>query len=830
MVKRILIGLGLLIVAVVGATGIFTYLSVQRAHPDVDGTVALPGLEGEVTVIRDGMGVPHIYATSTHDLVMAQGYVHAQDRFWQMDFWRHIGAGRTAEMFGEDALEADLFIRTLGWERIAQFQYETSSDEIKAVLEAYAEGVNAYLAERSPSDLSFEYTLLELLNHGYDPAPWTPVNTLTWGQVMAWDLSGNLGLEIERAMLLGTPSLTQDQVQQLYPPYPGTIHPYIVESSVPVTTGSPPLGAVIGARAALQRVADRAELVAALGAPDAGPGIGSNSWVVSGEWTLTGAPILANDTHLGIQMPSIWYQASLHCEPVGPQCPFDVAGFTFPGAPGVVIGHNADIAWGFTNLGPDVMDLYIERVDGDRYEVNGEMIDMEVREEIIEVAGAEPVTLTVRSTRHGPIISDVYEPLEDFDDAGIETPDEYGIALRWTALDPNPGVWLAILLMNQATNWDQFRLAAGTFDVPAQNLIYADTDGNIGYQMPGKVPIRAGGDGTVPVPGWTDDYEWTGFIPFEELPTVLNPPSGYIVTANNAVIDGSYPHFIALDQDRGYRARRIVDLILSNPDLPLVDHGLIQFDTYNLNAERLVPFLLAVEPLLPGVAEMQGVLGDWDLHNDAGSAGAAAFAATWRRILELTFHDELPEDFWPEGGDRWFLVVSDMLDDPTDPLWQIVQFSSNVDRDRILMMSMEQAYADLVGEFGEDAATWRWGDLHTTTFENATLGATGIGLIDDRFNRGPYPASGSEDVANATGWTPHEGFEVDWLPSQRMLVDLADLSRSLAIHTTGQSGHIDNPHYADMIPFWLEGRYAPMWWTRSQVEEAAEATLVLVPG
>lgn len=824
--KKLLIGLALLLVVLVFAAGIFTWASVRRAYPAVDGTVTVSGLNDRVTVIRDEMGIPHIYASNPEDLLFAQGYTHAQDRFWQMDFWRHIGAGRLAELLGEPALEADLFLRTLGWERIAQAQYEASSPEEKALLEAYAEGINAYLAERSPSDLSLEYTLLELFNHSYDPAPWTPVNTLTWGLVMAWDLRSNLDSEIDRAMLLGAEHLLPEQVAQLYPPYPGEVHPYIVPGTEPGAASAAVLHAITaitGIGAQLDRVAERADLVTAIAAPGAGPGIGSNSWVVSGELSGTGAPILANDTHLGIQMPSIWYQASLHCEPVSETCPYDVTGYTFAGVPGVIIGHNADIAWGFTNLGPDVMDLYIEKVDGDRYQVNGEWVDMEIREEVIEVAGGDPVTLQVRSTRHGPIISDIYDPLEDLDNAGIDTQEPHAIALRWTALDTNPAITTAIFGLNTASNWDEFRTALSAFDVPAQNVVYADRDGNIGYQTPGRIPIRAAGDGTVPVPGWTDEFEWTGYIPFDELPSSFNPDSGYIVTANNAVIDDRYQHFIATDQDKGYRARRIVDLITSNPGIGLTEHGLIQSDTLDLNAERLVPFLVALE------SPLRSTLEAWDQFNDPGSAGAAAFAATWRRILELTFHDNLPEDQWPGGGDRWFLVVSDMLDRPDDPLWQIVPFSSNVDRDRILTMALEAAFEDLVAEFGDDPDDWRWGELHTATFENPTMGSTGIGLIDDRFNRGPYPTGGGEDMANATGWTPYEGFQVDWIPSHRMLIDLGDLSRSLAIHSTGQSGHVDHPHYDDMIPLWLEGRYAPMWWTRGQVEDAAEATLVLVP-
>jgi penicillin amidase len=818
--------LAILLLVTVLATTLFLRSSVRRAFPDVDGELVVAGLDGEVEVIRDTMGVPHIYADTPHDLFMAQGFVHAQERFWQMDVWRHVGSGRLAEMFGESQVETDAFIRTLGWPAAAASQYEASTPEMRGVLEAYAAGVNAYLATQSPADLSFEYTVLELLNHSYEPEPWAPTDTLTWGLAMAWDLRGNMDNEIQRAMMLGF--LPEEQVAQLWPPYPGEIHPYIVptdenRAASPVEAS---LHAVPGIRTALESAADKLDLVVALGAGIADSGIGSNSWVVSGALTDTGAPILANDPHLGIQMPSIWYQAGLHCRIVSDLCAYDVAGFSFAGVPGIIVGHNADIAWGVTNLGPDVQDLYIEKLnpaDQNQYEVNGAWAGMDVREETIDVAGGEPVTVTVRATRHGPVVSDALESLEDFDRSGVEKPDPYAIALRWTALDANPGIVTAFLGLDTASNWDEFREALSTFTVPAQNFIYADTAGNIGYQAPGSIPIRAGGDGTLPVPGWTDEYEWTGFIPFDELPRSFNPERGYIVTANNAVVDDSYRYHLTYDWAYGYRARRLVDLVGSNPGIGLDEHRTIQFDAYDLNAERLMPYLTRLD------SPLSAPLASWDFANFADSPGAAAFNAVWARVLELTFHDDLPEDFWPDGGGRWFSIVSAMLDEPKDPFWDDTRTAEVEGRDDILTRALDAAYDDLVDRFGDDPANWRWGEMHTSTFVSQTLGATGIGLIDDRFNRGPYPSSGGAAIVNATSWSAVDGFATTWLPSFRMLVDLGDLSRSLATHTTGQSGHTDHPHYDDMIPLWLSGENAPMLWTRAQVDEAAETVQTLIP-
>ncbi len=548
----------------------------KLSFPQTEGEIQIPDLDGPVEIYRDSMGIPHIYASTLHDLFFAQGYVHAQDRFWQMDFWRHIGSARLSEMFGASQVQTDAFLRSLGWRQLAEQEYNQLSQESKAILKAYSEGVNAYLKDHQGAALSLEYAILGIMNKEYKVESWTPIHTLTWAKVMAWDLGGNMEEEIQRAILLQ--NLTHEQLEELFPPYPKD-HPSIVQDMEQVSQSKRAIGTERGsewikslaAQQALHTALQSIERVQAL-LGTKGRGMGSNSWVVAGSRTVSGKPILANDPHLGIQMPSIWYQIALHCRPKSAECPFEVAGFSFAGVPGVVIGHNERIAWGFTNVGPDVIDLYIEKVNPEnpnQYEVNGKWVDFETRQEIIQVSGGEPVTITVRLTRHGPVISDTYGPLKDTLDekdkdaqpfrekVGIELPDHYVIAMRWTALEPAT-VFEAIWGFNKARNWLEFRHAAQAFAVPAQNLIYADVDGNIAYQMPGRIPIRANGDGRLPVSGWTDDYEWLGYIPFEELPYTLNPPQGYIVTANNRVPPVDYPYLITADWDYGFRAKRIV--------------------------------------------------------------------------------------------------------------------------------------------------------------------------------------------------------------------------------------------------------------------------------
>ncbi len=899
-IRRIFTWTLVVLVFLVAAAAVFAFYTARRSFPQVDGLVQVPGLEAEVQVLRDELGVPHVYASSQHDLYMAQGYVHAQDRFYQMDVWRHVGAGRLSEMFGESQLETDRFLRTLGWARVAEQEVAALGAESADVLNWYAAGVNAYLAERQRGGLSLEYAVVGLTNRAYVPEPWEPLDTMVWAKVMAWDLSGNLDREIERAVLLNT--LTPDQIDDLFPPYPSD-HPVIVgESESPLedsaersadgNAGTAGAMSVAPAPASMagpalvvqQKVAALDELLIPLR-----EGIGSNSWVVSGERTATGMPLLANDTHLAEQIPSIWYQMGLHetappalggeepgvtpaASAGGPR--LNVVGFTFPGAAGVIIGHNSRIAWGFTNLGADVADLYIEKINPenpDQYEVNGEWVDMvKVREEI-RVAGGAAETLTVRYTRHGPVVSDTFGPLEDIgrpSGLAAPVPEDYALSLRWTALESS-NTLQAVRKMNLAGSFAEFRLAAQDWDVPSQNLIYADVDGHIGYQMPGKIPVRVRSrapsdtithDGRYPVPGWTDDYEWIGYLPFQRLPFVLDPPSDYIVTANNAVIrDGmlfsnvpgawlpgqqaatptNVDVLITTDWHYGYRAQRITDLIEDAPDkLTVEDMRVMQADSYNPNAATLVPLLLGLDLEAAGVdstrvgavTDARALLDGWDLREDVDSPAAVLFETFWVHLLRDAFADDLPADMAPKGGSQWFEVVRRLVDVKTSPWWDDSQTADVVeDRDAILVRALVGAVDELTTLHGDTPGDWRWGDLHTVTFHNQTLGQSGVPLVEALFNRGPYPASGSTSLVNATNWSAQAPFEVTSLPSMRMIVDMADLDASLALHTTGQSGHAFHRHYDDMVRGWQKIEPAPMAFSREAVEESTRDVLTLTP-
>jgi penicillin amidase len=833
--RKIIIGLLVFFIALTVLLVVLIPYSYSRSFPRVEGEIQVAGLQAPVEVYRDSFGVPHIYASNADDLFFAQGYVHAQDRFWQMDFWRHIGSGRLAEMFGEEQLETDQVLRTLGFARVAQEELETYDATSIAIVEAYSDGVNAYLSEHQGGNLSLEYYLLKLINSDYQPEPWQPLHSVTWGKAMAWELGGNMDAEITRASLLKT--LTPEQLAEIVPPYSPERPVIVPDFQVSADSSSPMAGkegnasTLAAVSPILQDMKDKIDLLDDVLGPG-GVGIGSNSWAVSGQLTNTGTPLMANDPHLGAQMPAIWYEVGLHCIEKDDDCPYEVTGFSFAGVPGVIIGHNDRIVWGFTNTGPDVQDLYIEKINpqnANQYEVNGQWEDMDLVEETIHVAGNDPQDLTVRYTRHGPIISDTTYLGEDFSETvGIDLPEDYAIALRWTALEPNH-LFRAIWQFNRAANWEDFREGARDFKAPAQNLLYADVDGNIGYQMPGSIPIRANGDGSLPVPGWTDEYEWIDFIPFDQLPNSFNPPSGYIVTANNAVVDQNYPYLIATVFAHGHRAQRIVDMIENAPgQIDIAYMQKMQGDDMDLNAEVLVPILMQV-PIGAVVDDVRWLLEDWDFQAHMDSPAAALFEVFWVNLLAATFHDDLPEDYWPEGGSRWFEVIADLVEQPNSPWWDNSTTTPVETRDVIFSQAYTAALNQLNETLGDDPSQWTWGDLHTLTLTNQTLGNSGIPPVDALFNRGPYRTSGGGGIVNATGWSALEPYETGGLPSMRMIVDLGDLSNSETIHTTGQSGHAFHKNYVDMTDLWRTIQYHPMLWDRSQVEAGAENILRLVP-
>ncbi|WP_128431488.1 penicillin acylase family protein [Streptomyces cyaneus] len=890
-----------LVLALIGGVtgGAYWSISTVRASfPQTKGSLTLAGLSGPVDVKRDDYGIPQIYASSDEDLFMAQGYVQAQDRFYEMDVRRHMTSGRLSEMFGKSQVDNDEFLRTLGWDRIAQQEYDkTLSASTKKYLQAYAKGVNAYLDGKDNKDISLEYAALGLTND-YKPQKWTPVDSISWLKAMAWDLRGNMQDEIDRALM--TSRLGPKEIADLYPDYPYSRNKTIVQagqydevtktfqqngatssagSSTSGTAGTASTSGSTGLQSqlsGLQNVLD--DLPTAVGVN--GNGIGSNSWVVRGKYTITGKPLLANDPHLSASLPSVWYQMGLHCRSVSSACQYDVTGYTFAGMPGVVIGHNQNIAWGMTNSGVDVTDLYLEKLSGDGYLYDGKTVPFIAREETIKVAGGSPKKIVVRETKDGmPLLSDRSSELVKVgrkaavDTAAPDRGDGYGIALRWTALSPGTTMD-AVFAMDRAANWSDFRAAAALFDVPSQNLIYADTKDNIGYTLPGKIPTRAQGyDGSVPAPGWDSKSRWTGYIDEDELPYEYNPSRGYIVTANQAVVDkAKYPYTLTTDWGYGARSQRITDLIQSKIDdggkISTDDMRQMQLDNSSEIAKLLVPKLLKIDIADKDVREAQELLEGWDYTQDADSAAAAYFNSVWRNILKLAFGNKLPKELrvegqclWvdpvnttgpadetnkvrecgerdtdqaqPDGGDRWFEVVRTLMDDQKSDWWStpksLTRPGASDNRDDLFKRAMIDARWELTAKLGKDIDTWSWGRLHRLFLKNQTIGTDGPGFLQYVLNRGPWKLSGGEATVNASGWNAAGGYGVVWVPSMRMVVNLGDLDKSKWINLTGASGHAYSAHYTDQTDKWADGELLDWSFSDGAVDESTSDTLVLKP-
>ena len=860
--KRLVVAL--LVVVVVGVTagvGALAWITT-RAMPETTGSLRLAGLDAEVTVARDGAGFAHITATTPRDLFLAQGFVHAQERMWQMEVWRRISAGRLSEVFGAGSLDDDRFIRTLGWRQAAERDLAALSAETRAILDAYAEGVNAWLdANRGDLGLAFVIT-------GTDPEPWTELDTLTWGKVQAWNLGGNMDSELFRFLAdatLGDPSRT-DELFAAREFAPVIVPTPDIGAATPIDPARAGTRSLTGARPAapalpeLEAAAWRdvasigddllrlAGLDGSTGGLASDHGIGSNNWVVASSRSSSGGALLANDPHLGISMPSIWFVNGLHCATVDDACPFDVAGVSFPGVPGVVLGHNARIAWGATNADPDVQDLVIETVDPadpSRYlGPGGVSLPFTVRTEQIAVSGGTPVSIEVRETVHGPILNDVDQRL-------IDSP---LLALRWSAIHPSAApdrTYEAILGLNTAADFDDFREALSLYGSPAQNFVYADVDGHIGYQLPGFVPVRSdpGDRGDRPVQGSTGDAEWLDPIPYEELPWVLDPIDGWIVTANNAVVDAGYPRFIGQEWDPGYRAERIIDLINDHAQdgLTVPEMGLIQTDTAPLRARDVVLWL---DPALPDTADgftIADRIATWDGRCTLDSTGCAAYMAWEYRILRDVFDDELGPLARDYVGSPWsWVALEQLIEDPESPWWDDTTTPTVETADDIARRAMDEAGAELRAAFG-DPDLWDWGRLHTATFREATIGTgSGIGPLEWYFNQGPVAVPGAAGAVYNSYYRLSRAypdpsdpefeplgidqlFTVTTLPSYRLLLDLSDLDGARIIITTGQSGHPFSTHYDDQIDAWRNGETLPLHFTRDAIAAATVATLTLTP-
>lgn len=790
--------------------------------PKVSGQIRMAGLRAPIEIVRDTWGVPHIYATNDLDLFFGQGFVHAQDRLFQMEYSRRLASGRLAEIFGRRALPVDRWTRTLTLRRVAEYEASHLEDQNVSMLQAYANGVNAFLARgRRP----IEFFLL-----GIRSEPWEIADTLSWVKMMAWSLSVNWEAELLRARTIAR--LGPEAASELEPPHLNR-WPYIV----PPGSDYSSIGDLSLERARQSR-------------PFTGPspyqGLGSNNWAVSGTLTDSGKPILANDMHLALTAPAIWYENHIVSDQI------NAIGVTMPGVPGVISGHNGKVAWGFTNGFADVQDLYMEKLrrtpDGTvQAAYKGEWENAIVLNEKITVKGGRIETEEVIITRHGPIINNL-------------APDFIGeqpLALRWTSLDPDPSVNGYYSLLTTA-NCAEFHEALKQWSGPVVNVISADMAGTIAYSFAGKIPVRTRGNGRVPVPGWTDEYEWIGYIPFDALPRINNPSQGYIVSANNRVVAEDYPIRIELEPISGDRAQRISELILDSSlrgdeKITIDFFRTMQFDQVSTSARwisRYINSLIERQSAHTPRSELIDILElmkDWDGALTTSGPSAAIYQVFIRKLAELLLayklkespqepaSSRLTERLMGKGptpvladrslfGERWLPWLIHILQS-SDATW--FDLGGGVTTDAVVKQALLEAFQELKLTLGSDPSRWSWGRLHKATFRHI-LGSQQY--YSRLFNRGPFSVGGDSTTIWATGTSYHNLDTENMVgPGYRMIIDFQNLDQSISLLAPGQSGNPGSSHYGDQVKGWFTGGYHPMLYSRESVLDGSRHILRISP-
>ena len=777
---------GAIVIVLVG-TLITTWGFVfYRPLPTVDGDQRLLGLHDRAEVLRDHYGVPHISAADDHDMLFLQGYVTAQDRLWQMDVYRRAAEGRLAEIFGQPALDSDKELRTIGLARAAKADLAVASQHALDDLQAYADGVNKFLEQHGDA-LPVEFLIL-----GYKPDPWSPADSLAIAKLQLHDAAGNYTQEILRAGIaerLGTGALATLM------PDPTTVLTSVDEHAwaevAPDLSGD-------------ARVSDALDAFL----PGAGDGLGSNCWALSGSRTKSGKPLLAGDPHLPVREPSIWYEIALRDDAV------NLIGFSIPGAPGVVIGHNDHVAWSFTYAYADTEDLFVEHPDPSdprRYEYRGSFEPATFVRESITVKGEkDPVIVDVAITRHGPIIS------------GIVEGEKAQLALRWTALDQTKTTD-AILGMDRARSWDEFKAAAADFSGAALNVCYADTDGHVGLVLMGRLPDRPG-DGKMPVPGWTGEYDWRGLLPASANFSVLDPPDGLIVNANNRPMSSSsdagwngewyvpfrYTYLRGqLDQMRGADVAALTRL---------------QNDYTSLPVDRMRGALTAARPTTAAGRQALDVARAWNGALAVDSTGAAIYEDWLLQFARLVFADKLGAALFKEYEQdaRPYDALYKLVNDPASPYFSAVGDPSLTGRDAISGAALDAAAKDLATRLGADMTAWRWGDLHTITFAHPLAAVRPLDLL---LSIGPVKRAGDGSSPNNGAFAVLKPFAIDTHASERQVVDLGDIDASVSVIPTGESGQPYSTHWSDQTPLWSSGQTKPMPLARDRLGKL-EGTLV----
>ncbi len=767
-------------------TGVYGFLLTTL--PRTTGSVALRGLAADATITRNKHGVPLIRAASEDDAHFALGFAHAQDRFFQMEMMRRFGAGRLAEVIGGTGLETDKYVRTLGLRRLAAKQASNASPELRAALNAYAAGVNAWL------DVKHWPKVPEFLPLRHEPEPWTPADSLVWGKLMALRLSGNWRAEILRANLRS--HLTAEQVEQLWPQdRPGA----------PVTLDRP--------------VIPPGDWAWPGAVPLAAPRVASNAWALSGgARTSTAKPLLANDPHLRFQAPVMWYLARI--ETPGRT----IAGATAPGVPMMVVGHNGHVAWGFTTTGADVEDVFFEELiagDAARYRDADGPQPFKVREEIIRVRDEEPVTLTVRATRRGPILSGVRDGLDALGDG-------YLLSLRATYLDPTDKTPDALYRFGKATSWNELETSLRDFHSPVQNVFAADVDGSIGYVTAGRIPIRRFGDGLYPRHGWERSSGWNGYLPFERLPRRVNPENGVIGNANNRVVPLDHPDLISRTWDAPYRAERLREILAARAAFTPDEAAAPQLDTLSVMARTLTPLMLSrlEEPLSDGERRQRDGLNAWNFEMRADSRAPLLISFWLTRLKARLFADELQDDYKDFWGFR-VRAIQNALTRHT--VWCDDVSTARAERcgERVTA-AFREAVADMTAMDTRLRRPALWGDAHVAEFGHPILSR--IGPLKRAFTLSTPTDGGNFTLHRGAAWY-REGpkpFTNKHGASLRVLFDLSNLDKSRFTIATGQSGNVLSQHYADQLDRWAGGGWITLGndWTQ---EDRRFRSLLLTP-
>ena len=771
----------------------FGYFYFRRSLPEVNGTDKVVGLNGEVEIIRDVDGVPHIYAKQKLDAYCALGYVHAQDRLWQMEFQRRFASGQVAEVLGRRAIPLDRIVRTIGMHRAAASAWSSSSAGTKEIVEAYTAGINAVIRKGS---LAPEFKLFRVT-----AKPWTACDVLVCTKLMAWNLGGTYMLKMLREELIK--KMGRQAAEEL-----------LSDTAV----WMPPCFVKPGDRASDEKNPSIAAMLSRDQVPvpafwNQGEGAGSNNWVVSGKKSTSRKPMLAADPHLAFGMPSSWYLAHVNAEGL------NAIGATFPGIPGVIMGRNNNIAWGLTNTNGDVQDLYYERLseDGKQVEFQGNFEPLtEVTEKIV-VRGKNDVEIKVRITKHGPLISDAMNA-NAHETTKSQVEERQPMALRWTALQEQDTTLQAFLAVNEAGSWEEFNQALRHYVVPPVNFGYADKFGNIGYCIAGCIPIRKW-DNTIPCDGWKGDQEWESFIPFEQMPRIQNPEENYLVTANTRLLPENYPYSIGPNLVEPYRHRRIAELLQGKEELSVQDHADIQGDFVSLHAEEFLPLMLGkIKAMNAEQAKAIAALSTWDCKMTQECTAGSIFVMWFMQIPRLMFSEQMGEKLLQDYS-VWITYVVRFIR---------TSFALNdKDMGEVWQKGFELALADLKRRLGADMDKWHWGRLHKAVHGHQLFGM--IPGLKNIFSRS-VPHGGDWSTVNAGGnWSSKRSLDQVYGANYRQVIDLSDEDNGMFIQSTGQSGHFLSRDYARYVQDWASLRYRPMRFRKDTVEKDAAAKLRLEP-